>query len=237
MLSYMATAAIKERHYMTDKIIKYAESRRKYTVYRPGEIIFHQGEFYYLKSGMSLTYTLTEDGRERNILISWPHRLFGASTFFEGHPRRASAIALKTCRVLKFDRALYDECREEFPSFDRFLIDELAQDIGVLFEQLVDSHLLSSDVKVARFICRRLVHGQYAEKGSSLVLDYTQTFIAVVLGLSRWSVNQSLSAMKKKGWVETGHGKLIVLAPDKIRDFAYNSVSEKLISQDTEMIE
>ena len=70
---------------MTDKIIKYAESRRKYIVYRPGEIIFHQGdaarEFYYLKSGMSLTYTLTEDGRERNILISWPKRLFGASTF------------------------------------------------------------------------------------------------------------------------------------------------------------
>ena len=107
----------------------------------------------------------------------------------------------------------------------------------MLFEQLVDSHLLSSDVKVARFICRRLVHGQYTEKGASLVLDYTQTFIAVVLGLSRWSVNQSLSAMKKKGWVETGHGKLTVLAPEKIREFAYNSVSEKLISQDPEMIE
>ena len=225
---------------MIDEIIKYAESRKKYLIFRPGEIIFHQGdspqEFYYLKSGMSLTYTLTEDGRERNILISWPGRLFGASTFFEKHPRRASAVALKICRVLKFDMDLYCDCRNKFPEFDRLIIDELSKDIGVLFEQLVDSHLLSSDVKVARFICRRLVHGQYTNQGSAPVLDYTQTFIAIVLGLSRWSVNQSLSAMKKKGWVETGHGKITVLNHEQIRQFAYNSISEKLISMDSEIL-
>ena len=210
---------------MEAEYLQWLQSRRGSQSYAPGEIIFYQGaeaeEFFYLKSGLSLTYTILADGRERNILISWPGRLFGASTFFEKSCRRASAIALRACEVIRIDRALCRECMEKFPDFSRFIIEELSRDIGVLFEQTTDSSLLRADVQVARFICRRLVHGQHIGSEARPVLDYTQDFMASVLGLSRWSVSMALSDFRRRGWLQTGHGRLTVLDAQALRRFGY----------------
>lgn len=210
---------------MNEEILAFLEQRRRSQHFAPGEIIFYQGEpaeeFFYLKSGLSLTYTIQDDGRERNILISWPGRLFGASTFFEQRKRRASAIALRACEVIRIDRALCQECMRRFPDFSLYLMQELSKDIGVLFEQMTDSALLTADVKVARFVCRRLVQGQYIGPEGQPVLDYTQDFIASVLGLSRWSVSMALSEFRRRGWLQTGHGKLTILDADALRRFGY----------------
>lgn len=207
------------------EILRFLEEKSAPRHYKPGELIFSQGDeavsFYYIKSGLSLTFTIFEDGRERNILISWPDRIFGASTFFERVPRRASAIALKACDVIEIDTSAYRECVRRFPKFQELLLYELSRDIGVLFEQQADSSLLSADTNVARFICRRLKFGQFIPKGAKPVLKYTQDFIAGVLGLSLWSVNQALADFREKGWIETGHGRIAVLDPDSIRAFAY----------------
>lgn len=212
---------------MTSEILEFLEKKRKPQIYKPGETIFFQGEeaseFYYIKAGLSLTYTVMEDGRERNILVSWPHRFFGASTFFDGGIHKSSAIALKNSEIIVIDRLLYLECTKKFPDFQTMLIAELSKDINTLIEQLSDSSLLNSEIKVARFICRRLSRGQHTASNGSPVLDYTQDFIATVLGLSRWSVNKALSVFKAKGWIQTGHGTITVLEPEKIRQFGYES--------------
>lgn len=215
---------------MTQDFLLWLESQRPAQRFQPGEIIFRQGEeaeeFFYLKSGLSLTYTILDDGRERNILISWPGRLFGASTVFENSPRRASAVALRACEVLRIDRGLCQRCMEKFPEFSRYLIEELSKDIGILFEQTTDSSLLRADIKVARFICRRLERRQTDGGGERPALDYTHEVIASILGISRWSVSMTLSEFRRRGWVQTGHGKLTVLDADAIRAFAYGE-SEK----------
>ena len=210
---------------MDTEILAYLEKAGTKKTFEPGEIIFYQGEaataFFYLESGLSLTYTIMEDGRERNILISWPGRFFGASTLFEQVPRRASAIAIRRCEVLVITRQLYEDCARRYPGFVRLLLQELAMDLGVLFEQLSDSALLQADIKVARFICRRLVHGHYQTEQGVPVLCYTQEFIASVLGLSRWAVNQSLTKLRACGWIRTGHGKITVLDAAAIRRYGY----------------
>ncbi len=210
---------------MTEDFLSWLESQRPVQRFAPGEIIFYQGEeaeeFFYLKSGLSLTYTILDDGRERNILISWPGRLFGASTFFEKSQRRASAVALRACEVIRIDRELCRQCMEKFPSFSQYLIEELSKDIGILFEQTTDSALLRADIKVARFICRRLDRQQVDGGGERPVLDYTHEVIARILGLSRWSVSMTLSEFRRRGWVRTGHGKLTVLDGEAVRAFAY----------------
>lgn len=210
---------------MNETILDFLLSRSPLRRYEPGELIFHQGTgadaFYYLKSGLSLTYTIQEDGRERNILISWPGRLFGASTFFEKTLRRASAQALHPCEVIRIDEPLFRDCMERFPDFAVYLIGELSKDIGVLFEQTTDSALLTADVNVARFICRRLWQGQHSGPEERPVLEYTHEFIAQVLGLGRWSVSMALSDFRKRGWIESGHGRLTVLDAAALRRYGY----------------
>ncbi len=210
---------------MTQNFLSWLEQQRPSQIYQPGEIIFHQGdeakELFYLKTGLSLSYTVLDDGRERNLLVSWPGRLFGASTVFESSPRRASAVALHRCEVLRIDKELCRRCIEIFPEFSQYIIEELSKDIGILCEQTTDSSLLTADIKVARFIDRRVQRGQYKAEDQWPMLDYSQEVIARMLGLSRWSVNMALSKFRRLGWIKTGHGRLFVLDPDSLRRYGY----------------
>lgn len=210
---------------MRKEIVDYLLARQPLRRFQPGEILFSQGdmatEFYYLVRGLSLTYTIFEDGRERNMLISWPDRIFGASTFFEKVPRRASAIAIRPCEVIVIGRELYEACCGEFPEFQEIIIAEISKDIGVLFDELADASMINSDIRVARFLCRRLASGQHEGTEEAPILPFTQDFIASVLGISRTSVNQAVSMLVSRGWLETSYGKIKLLDTKAMRAYAY----------------
>lgn len=210
---------------MRKEIVDYLLGRQTPRVFEPGEILFSQGdmatEFYYLISGLSLTYTIFEDGRERNMLVSWPDRIFGASTFFEGVPRRASAIAIQRCVVLTIDRALYDECCERFSDFRGVMLWEVSKDLGTLFDELADIAMVNTEQRVARFLCRRFANRQHAGTRENPEIKYTQEFIANVLGVSRVSVSQAMAGLTAKGWLETNYGMIRVLDTDALRAYAY----------------
>lgn len=215
---------------MRPEILDYLTHCRKIKSFAPGEIIFRQGEIpnelFYLIDGLSLTYTVFEDGRERNILMTWPGRLFGAATFFEVAPRRSSAIAIKPCEVIVVDRTCYQECCWLFPDFQEFIMRELSKDIGALFEELADSSMLSADVRVARFLCRRLAEGQCSGTAQFPELHYSQEFLAQVIGISRISVSQVISRFVDHGWISTGYRKISILNPSAIKAYAYENVFE-----------
>lgn len=215
---------------MRPEILDYLSQCRQIKTYAPGEIIFRQGEIptelFYLISGLSLTYTVFEDGRERNILMTWPGRLFGAATFFEVSPRRSSAIAIKPCEVIVIDKECYRQCCQLFPDFQEFILRELSKDIGALFEELADSSMLSADVRVARFLCRRLAEGQYSGTAELPELHYSQEFLAHVIGISRVSVSQVISRFVDQGWISTGYRKITVLNQSAIKTHAYENVFE-----------
>ena len=210
---------------MTDEIFSYIQEKARRRVYRPGEMVFCQGdepqELFYLVSGLSLTYSVLEDGQERSMLITWPGRFFGAATMFEGVKRRSSAIALKPCEVLIIGRALYDDCAARFPDFNALLLREISADLGTMFEQLVDSSLLDTDSKVARFICRRLTRRQCSMENGLPTLHYTQEFIARVLGISRPSVSLALSALAARGLITTSYGSITVRDAEALCAYAY----------------
>ncbi len=210
---------------MRQEIVDFIRQTQTPRCFSSGEILFSQGdeakEFYYLLSGLSLTYTLLEDGRERNILISWPDRIFGASTFFEKVPRRASAIAIKPCQVLAINQALYQACCQKFPDFQEILIYEISKDLGTLFDELADTSMMNAELRVARFLCRRFANGQHSGSDNQPELPYTQDFIASVLGMSRMSVSKAVSSLVARQWIETNYGMIRVLDPQSLRNYAY----------------
>ena len=194
-------------------------------VFTKGELIFFQDEkpkaFYYLIDGLVQAYSLTAGGGTRNIMTTWPGDFFGTSSFFDGSRRRSSGVALKDSRVLIINEQDYARCSESRDFLDA-LLHALATDVRILFEQLADSSLLKADMKVARFICRRIDREQHTLRGELVVLEYSQDFIANILGLSRWAVNQALVGMKNKGWVFTKYGSIMILDIDAIRYFAFD---------------
>lgn len=103
---------------------------------------------------------------------------------------------------------------------------ELSKDIGALFEELADSSMLSADVRVARFLCRRLAEGQCSGTAQFPELHYSQEFLAQVIGISRISVSQVISRFVDHGWISTGYRKISILNPSAIKAYAYENVFE-----------
>ena len=193
-------------------------------VYRSGETIFLEGDpaayLYYLEDGLALTYSGGADGRERGVMPVWPGEFFGTSSFLRDGVHKNASVALKQCRVLVIDTQAYQTCREKFPQFVPDMMGELSREVAVLFEQLADSSLLESDVKVARFLCRRVEREHCVRRGAKVLVDFSQDLISRMLGLSRWSVNQALSRFREEGWVDTGYRAIQITDYPALRTFA-----------------
>ena len=182
--------------------------------YPAGSMIFRQGEtedcMYFIREGVALVSAVNPDGRERNVLISWPEQFSGLATFFEGGPHRTSAVALVDCQVVVIHREAFTRCCAEFPEIWGLIAHELSHEVGLLLQQTVDSTLLSAEERVARFFVRRYADGHCTVTEEGVEMDFTQAFIAQVLGLSRWAVNQAVNAMKEKGWITTRYKKILI---------------------------
>ena len=194
-------------------------------IFTKGELIFCQGEkpkaFYYLTEGLVQSYSITAGGSKRNIMTTWPGEYFGMSSFFDGTIRQSSAVTLKDSRIIMINEQDYIRCSESH-EFLNTMIHALSMDVRVLFEQLADSSLFKADMQVARFICRRIDRGQHVMENGKAILEYSQDFVANILGLSRWAVNQALVGMKSKGWVSTKYGSIMILDINAIRHFAFD---------------
>ena len=210
---------------MDPKIIDIIQREGHKRVYRPGEMIFRQGDidenFYFMKTGLALAYVLSEEGKERSLLIIWPEHFFGVSNFFAGKAHMTSSIATKHSELIAVDRAAFQRCKKLIPELTDILAFTMAKDVGTLIQEITDNAMCTSDEKVARFICRRVGEGRFTVQDGCMVLEYTQDFIASIVGASRWSVNQSLMALRDRGWLATKYGTIIIKDYDAIRRFGY----------------
>lgn len=197
---------LRARHYDTDEII-----------FRIGDV---SEEFYFLKSGLSITVATTQDGHERAVMATWPGRTFGTASFCCRSHRRTTAIAAKPCEVVGINWNTYRSLLSLYPNMSQFIAAELALDTQELFDQILEGSVLDSDSKVARYIMRRIDRNQCSIEDGLYSLEFTQDLIGRILGISRWSVNQSLMRFRKAGWVTTSYGNITILDPVSLKAFA-----------------
>ncbi len=210
---------------MHPEVSKFFKQNSPLKQFSPGEIIFSQGDdsdcVYYLEHGCVLTYSILPDGREKNVSLSWSGQTIGIGTYFERVPHRAYAIAIHPCTIYTVSSPVMQRCLSTVPSSRDAFIEQLAFDIGQLFEKVADSALPSAEVRIARFICRRLAKGQCNFRGAFAELPFTQEFIADIVGVSRSSVSDALAYFKRNGWILPGYGHITVLAQRDLQRFAY----------------
>ena len=209
---------------MDRQLIGFLERCGSERVYEPGEMIFRQGDredfLYFVREGIALVYTVTADGKERNVLVSWPEHFSGLATFFEGGPHRSSGVALERCLVTVISRREFTRACAEYPEIWGMIATELSREVGLLLQQTVDSSVLTAEERVARFFVRRYAEGRYEKTARGLEMHFTQELISRVVGLSRWAVNQAIQTMKKRGWLTTRYGIITITDMDAILQFS-----------------
>jgi CRP-like cAMP-binding protein len=181
-----------------------------------GERVFSRGDepdgIYCVLSGAIRIGAVAESGRESVLIWLEPYRWFGEIATIDRAPRTHDAEADGPSSVLHVTRDALDAMLAEDPRRWRDLARLTAYDLRLAFLALEEVGLSSPTARVAR----RLL--MYAQRDA--IARVSQERIALLLGISRQTVNRELKRMEKRGILALGYGEITIADLAALRDIA-----------------
>ena len=181
----------------------------------PGTHLFKEGQVAdaaYLIEGGEVDIYRTVSGSRRVVARVGPSSVIGDIAMFGGGTYISSARAVGRVRAFRFDR-------------DR-LLPALAKHPAICMRWLVAGlRQLEETQRRVIHLMHKTVLAQVAdllleERGSDGEVALSQASIAMLLGASRQTVNESLARLRELGGVETGYRRVRVLDPDVLEAVA-----------------
>ena len=191
-----------------DKDCRSAVARRLLpATFEAGQVIFLRGdlgaELFVIIEGRIRISVITLDGRELAFDHSTPGAVVGEIAVLDGSARSATATALTHCRAMKLTRAALLELIATHQEIAQAVIVFLCGRLRHVSDQLEDIALLPVEVRLARYLVRRLDEGQPMSLDGmrQLSLDVSQTELGYLLGASRQKINGALASLEARNAV------------------------------------
>jgi len=200
---------------------------------RGGEALFRRGEavdgIYAVMAGALQISGVTREGREAIISLLEPPMWFGEIALFDRLPRTHDAVADGPTKLFFIPLAALDALLAQHPAFWRHFGVLMAFKVRLAFIALEDLSIVAPAARMAR----RLVWLAYcAVTGGEMGrcrIHIKQTQLALMMALSRQTVNQLLNALEQRGLVKLSYGVVDVLDMAALQDAAAMSAMERRV--------
>ena len=181
---------------------------RKVVQYRPGEVVFTQGDpandVRYLQKGAIKVSVLSRMGKEAVVAMLGPGDFFGEGALAGQSVRIETATAMPPSNVLIIEKGAMARLLHEEPLFaDRFISHMLTRNIRIEAD-LVDQLFNSSEKRLARTL---LLLARYGQANPQRTLPrVSQETLAEMIGTTRSRVNFFMNKFRKLGLIEYNGG-------------------------------
>lgn len=207
-LPYFASLSSEEIERINKDVLELAFDR--------GQIVFLEGEpcrgLYVVKAGRVRIFKTSPAGREQVLLIAQAGDSFNDVPVFDGGPNPASASAIEASVVYLIPKetlvSLVAECPVALAVIRRFA--------GRLRHLTAVVESLSFRSVVSR-LAKLLLDMAVVENGPAPVPRLTQDDMAAMIGSVRDVVGRALRQMEKAGAIKIEGQRILVLAPEKLR--------------------
>lgn len=146
-----------------------------------------------------------------------PGGWFGEGSMLKAEPRRFDVIALRDSRIACMRRSTFEWLLQNSIGFNRFLVTQLNERLGLFISLLESERSLDVDERVARSIAA-LFH-PVLHPGNNNHLAISQEEIGHLAGVSRQRVNRSLKTLEDAGFVTIEYGGITILDLAGLRRF------------------
>ena len=184
--------------------------------YRSGQLVYLQGThpdcFFYLVSGSVRSFISSSTGEERVLTVHRTGDLMGEASFFDGHPRVTSAMALEDCLILSVNREQLDRAFQRHPELALPMLQHLARTVRTL-----SGHVGASSLPAQQRIARWLLGQPTGEDGT---IRTTHEEIGQAVGLSRVTVSRVLGELAALGLVKLGYRSVAVWDQARLEELA-----------------
>lgn len=142
---------------------------------------------------------------------------FGEGSLLKAEARKYDVVALRDSQVALMPRATFNWLLDNSIPFNRFLLMQLNERLG-LFVSLVEfDRMLDTDARVAR--CLAALFNSYLNPGYGNRLQISQEEIGYLCSTSRQRANQALQVLEKKGLLKIDYGSITIRDLNGLRQF------------------
>jgi CRP/FNR family transcriptional regulator, cyclic AMP receptor protein len=180
-----------------------------------GEVVFHRDDpanaLHLIVEGRFAVVITTPLGETAMLAVRGPGDAFGELALVSGGEaaRSATVSALEPAETRSVLQEDFERLRREHAGIDAVLVAILAERVRRLSERLTEAYYLSAETRVLR----RLVEVADLYGGP---VPLPQEALAELAGTSRATVNRVLREQERRGLVELGRAKIIVLDRDAL---------------------
>jgi CRP/FNR family transcriptional regulator, cyclic AMP receptor protein len=193
-----------------DALLSLIEKHARYRTVGKDESIFYRGDpadqCYVLLSGEVVIMLSSPDGRELIINVMKPKDIFGELALLTGQPRSADAVARLDSELLVIPRRAFLEALNLEPRLVRRLLESVAARLRRTSDSQNSLAFLDAESRLAWVLLE--LDNQNEELG---YITISQDELAQRAGLIRQTVAQKLGQWRRKGWLLTGRGHIVIL--------------------------
>jgi CRP-like cAMP-binding protein len=176
-----------------------------------GQRLFTRGDaddgLYCVLDGLMRIGAASATGKEALLAVIEPVNWFGEIALFDNRPRTHDAYAERDSELFHAPRAALVALLERRPAYWHVFGLLLTQKLRLAFEVIEEAALLPAAQRVARRLL--LMAGGYGEPGAlRRVLRVPQEDLAMMLALSRQTINQVLKQFETQGALKLGYAEI-----------------------------
>ncbi len=209
---------------LQDSLLAIAKVRRL----SPGQRLFRRGDppcgLYAVLEGSVRIGAVNEQGKEALLSLVEPPHWFGEICLFDGLPRTHDAFGVGLCILLHVPQAALLELLEDQPQYWRHLALLMSHKLRLTFINLEQLSLMPAPARVAHRLL--LIAEGYGEtEHARRILQLPQEQLALMLSLSRQTINQILKELQNQGILNLSYGEIEVVDLEKLRVAAQGGMS------------
>ncbi|WP_322030906.1 Crp/Fnr family transcriptional regulator [Paraburkholderia sp. J76] len=185
-----------------------------------GERLFMRGDsddgLYCVLEGAVRVGTASVTGREALLAVVGPAHWFGEIALFDGGARTHDAYAERDSTLFHVPRAALAALLDATPAYWHAFGLLLAQKLRLAFDFIEETALLGACARVARRLL--LLSNEYGEAAAAQggprarrVINVPQEDLALMLALSRQTVNQILRQFEREGLLALRYGEIEIV--------------------------
>jgi CRP-like cAMP-binding protein len=195
-----------------DEDVRAVLSLARRSTYRRGEVVFHRHDpadsMHLVTKGRFDVRIATSLGDEVALAIWGPGDIFGELAVLTARDRSATVTALEPGETLVVRGSELRRLARRHPALDEVLARVLAERVAFLSERIVEAYTVDAETRVAR---RVLELARVYGGSPPVVIPLKQDDLAALAGTSRATVNRVLRDAERRGLVELGRGRTVLL--------------------------
>lgn len=192
--------------------------------YKKGEFIIRPGEtpsgIFYICSGLVKAYDITKYGEENLLIIRKELEIFPLIWAITGQERHVIYEAIAPTEVLRLDRKQYLSYIESNNEVLAPLLDMTVEMYRIHSERIINLEYRSVRERLVSFLLTMSTRfGKVTDEGTVLEVPLRQQDIASSINASRETTSRELTALDRKGLVDSRQAMIILKDIETLKSF------------------